>query len=252
MDVMRLNQFSDQFYTAFIEGDRYKLYLNGLATTMQLSLWGVLIGISLGLVLALMRLSKVKVLGFNPLSAISGFYIDIIRGTPMVVQLLIFYFVLFGSVRSVDVYINIFGWVVSFNINLKILVGSLAFGCNSAAYVSEIIRAGILSIDHGQTEAGRSLGLSGMQNMRFIVLPQALKNVVPALCNEFIVLIKETSIFGYIGGVDLTKVGEQIRTKTFIALLPLLGVALIYYLVVKLLSLLMQRIERRLRAGDHR
>ncbi|MDR3050220.1 MAG: amino acid ABC transporter permease [Oscillospiraceae bacterium] len=223
-----------QIYTAFIEADRYMLYLNGLKATLQLSLGGVFIGLSLGLLLALMRLTKAR-----PLSALSGAYIDIIRGTPMVVQLLVFYFVIFGSVRSTSP-------------NFKVMVGAIAFGCNSAAYVAEIIRAGILSIDSGQAEAGRSLGLSGAQCMRFIVLPQAVKNVIPALGNELITLIKETSIFGYIGGVDLAKAGEQIRTKTFIPFVPLFGVALIYYLVVKALTYLLRLLERRLRAGDNR
>ncbi len=234
-----MDEFLRQLHITFIEGDRYKLYLNGLKVTMQLSLGGVLIGITLGLILALMRLSSFKRLKFNPLSALSGLYIDIMRGTPMVVQLLIFYFVVFGNVRSTSP-------------NFKVMVGAIAFGCNSGAYVAEIIRAGILSIDHGQTEAGRSLGLSTWQNMQHIVLPQAIKNVIPALCNELIVLVKETSIFGYIGGVDLAKVGEQIRAKTFIPLVPLLGVALIYYVVVKVLTVLMQMLERRLRASDHR
>jgi ABC-type amino acid transport system permease subunit len=155
------------------------------------------------------------------------------------VQLLIFYFVIFGSVRSTS------PW-------FKILVGSIAFGCNSAAYVAEIIRGGILSIDPGQTEASRSLGLSHGQTMRWIILPQAVKNIIPSLCNELIVLVKETSILGYIGGVDLTKVADQIRSSTFEAFGPLLAAALIYYVVVKLLTLGMQLIERRLRASDHR
>lgn len=227
------------FEKVFITGDLYKLYLNGLKVTMQLSVMGVLIGIVLGLILAFMRLSKWTVLGVRPLSVVSGFYIDIIRGTPMVVQLLIFSFVIFSGVRSNSPF-------------TKVLMGALAFGCNSGAYVSEIVRGGILSVDHGQTEAGRSLGLTNWQNMRYIILPQALKNVIPSLGNEFIVLIKETSIFGYIGGLDLAKVGDQIRAKTFVIFMPLLIVAVMYYVVVKLLTILMQIIERRLRESDHR
>ncbi len=232
-------EFLQNLYTAFIEGDRYKLYFNGLKITMQLSLGGVIIGITLGLILAMMRLSKWKLLGVNWLSGIAGTYIDIIRGTPMVVQMLIFYFVIFGSVTSTAP-------------STKVMIGALAFGCNSGAYVAEIIRAGIQSIDHGQTEAGRSLGLNSIQTMRFIILPQAIKNVIPALCNELIVLVKETSIFGYIGGVDLAKVGEQVRARTFESMGSLVIIALMYYLVVKLLTILMQLIERRLRASDHR
>ena len=223
----------------FVEGGQYVRFFRGLGVTMELSLYGVMIGIALGLVLALMRLSRFRILGFNPLSALSGAYIDIMRGTPVVVQLLIFSFVIFAGVKSTSP-------------RLKILIGALAFGCNSAAYVAEIIRGGILSVDHGQTEAGRSLGLTYGQTMRRIILPQAAKNVIPSLCNELIVLVKETSVVGYIGGLDLTKVGEQIRQATFVMFLPLFAVALIYYVVVKLLTILMQIVERRLRASDHR
>lgn len=234
--------FIEDFQRVFIEGDRYKLFLNGVGVTLQLSVFGVCIGILGGLLLALMRLSNNKVA-----RSISGIYIDIIRGTPMVVQLLIFYFVFFGGVREIAL-----GPLVFEGAGLRVFIGALSFGCNSAAYVAEIVRAGIQSIDHGQTEAGRSLGLSGWQTMRLIVLPQAVKNVIPALGNELIVLIKETSIFGYIGGVDLTKVGEQIRTKTYIAFLPLIAVAVIYYVIVKALSLVLARVERRLRESDIR
>lgn len=234
--------FIEDFQRVFIEGDRYKLFLNGVGVTLQLSVFGVCIGILGGLLLALMRLSNNKVA-----RSISGIYIDIIRGTPMVVQLLIFYFVFFGGVREI-----VLGPLVFEGAGLRVFIGALSFGCNSAAYVAEIVRAGIQSIDHGQTEAGRSLGLSGWQTMRLIVLPQAVKNVIPALGNELIVLIKETSIFGYIGGVDLTKVGEQIRTKTYIAFLPLIAVAVIYYVIVKALSLVLARVERRLRESDIR
>ena len=231
--------FIRDFEKVFINGGQYIRFLRGLGVTMEISLYGVMIGIALGLVLALMRLSRFKVLGFNPLSTISGAYIDMMRGTPVVVQLLIFSFVIFGGIRSTSP-------------RLKILIGALAFGCNSAAYVAEIIRGGILSVDHGQTEAGRSLGLTYGQTMRRIILPQAAKNVVPSLCNELIVLVKETSVVGYIGGVDLTKVGEQIRASTFVMFLPLFTVALIYYGVVKLLTFGMRLIERRLRESDHR
>jgi His/Glu/Gln/Arg/opine family amino acid ABC transporter permease subunit len=227
------------FQKVFIEGGAYRTFLNGLLVTLQLALGAVIVGVLLGLTLAFMRLSNWRVLGVKPLSMLSGAYIDLIRGTPMVMQLLIFSFVIFGGIRST-------------NPMVKLGIGALAFGCNSGAYVAEIIRAGILSVEHGQTEAGRSLGLTQWQTMRHIVLPQAAKNVIPALGNELIVLIKETSIFGYIGGVDLAKVGEQVRARTFFSLVPLLTVALMYYVVVKLLTMLLQIVERRLRAGDHR
>ena len=243
MNLCSLQSIGQDLYKVFIEGDRYKLFLNGLGVTLQLSIFGVIIGIFGGLVLALMRLSHSKVL-----NAISGTYTDIVRSTPMVVQLLIFYFVFFGGVRDINLF---WTWKIE-GAALKIFVGALSFGCNSAAYVGEIIRAGIQSIDKGQMEAGRSLGLPYGATMRLIILPQAVKNVIPALGNELIALVKETSIFGYIGGIDLTKVGEQIRAKTFIAIIPLIAVAAIYYVVVKLLTILMRYIERRLRESDIR
>lgn len=243
MNLCSLQSIGEDLYKVFIEGDRYKLFLNGLETTLQLSLFGVVIGIFGGLVLALMCLSKSKIL-----KTISNAYTDIMRGTPMVVQLLIFYFVFFGGVREINLF-----WIWKIDgAALKVFVGALSFGCNSAAYVGEIIRAGIQSIDKGQMEAGRSLGLPYGATMTKIILPQAVKNVIPALGNELITLVKETSIFGYIGGIDLTKVGEQIRAKTFIAIVPLLAVAAIYYVVVKILTIVMRYVERRLRESDIR
>lgn len=243
MNLCSLQSIGEDLYKVFIEGDRYKLFLNGLGTTLQLSLFGVVIGIFGGLVLALMCLSKSKIL-----KTISNAYTDIMRGTPMVVQLLIFYFVFFGGVREINLF-----WIWKIDgAALKVFVGALSFGCNSAAYVGEIIRAGIQSIDKGQMEAGRSLGLPYGATMTKIILPQAVKNVIPALGNELITLVKETSIFGYIGGIDLTKVGEQIRAKTFIAIVPLLAVAAIYYVVVKILTIVMRYVERRLRESDIR
>lgn len=223
--------FMERVQKNFIEAERWSQYLNGLKVTLMVSLMAVLLGIVLGVILALMRLSKNKVL-----SGISGLYIDVIRGTPMVVQLMIFYFVLLGPTTRLD----------------KTVIAAIAFGCNSGAYVAEIVRAGILSIDKGQTEAGRSLGLNEVMTLRYIVLPQAFKNILPALGNELIVLIKETSILGYIGVVDLARVGEQIRARTLDAFMPLIAVAIVYYVIVKLLSFLLQKLERRMRAGDQR
>ncbi len=223
--------FIDQFTRNFITADRWKLLLGGLSTTLIVSGLAVVLGIALGVLLALMRLSK-----FKPFSFFAGGYIDAIRGTPMVVQLMIFYFVLLGPTTGLD----------------KVYIAAIAFGCNSAAYVAEIVRAGILSIDQGQAEAGRSLGLTDAMTMRLIVLPQAIKNILPALGNELIMLIKETSILGYIGVVDLTRAGEQIRTRTLDAFLPLLAVALVYYIIVKILSFLLKKLERRLRESDRR
>ncbi|MCL1963892.1 MAG: amino acid ABC transporter permease [Firmicutes bacterium] len=215
----------------FITADRWRLLLDGLGTTLQVSFMAVILGIVLGVLLAFMRLSKAR-----PLSFLSGAYIDIIRGTPLVVQLMIFYFVLLGPTTKLD----------------KAIIAAIAFGCNSGAYVAEIVRGGILSVDHGQEEAGLSLGLTRAMTMQYIVLPQAFKNILPSLGNELIVLIKETSILGYIGVVDLARAGEQIRARTLDAFLPLIAVAVVYYVLVKFLSFLLLRLERRLRESDQR
>lgn len=169
------------------------------------------------------------------LRVVGGVYTDVIRGTPSVTQLMIIYFVIFA-------FVQLDKWIIA----------AIAFGINSGAYVSEIIRAGILSIDKGQTEAGRSLGLSAFQTMSRIVIPQAVKNIFPALCNEFIVLIKETAIVGYVGLMDIQKAGDFIKSATFIAFMPLIGTAVIYYILIKILTLLLGRIEARLRKSDAR
>lgn len=223
--------FMERIERNFIAADRWKLLLGGLQVTLTISLIAVIIGVVLGMALALMRLSKLK-----PLQWLSGGYVDIIRGTPVVVQLMIFYFVLLGPNTMLD----------------RTVIASIAFGCNSGAYVSEIIRAGILSVEGGQREAGLSLGLTGGMTMRFIIMPQAIKNILPSLGNELIMLIKETSIVGYIGVVDLSRAGEQIRARTLDAFMPLIAVAAIYYVIVKLLSFLLKRLERRLRESDQR
>ncbi len=222
--------FSDVFYRCFIEEDRYKLLLSGIGVTVKVSVLAVIFGILIGMLIAMCNLSKKK-----PLRLIGGIYTDVIRGTPSVTQLMIIYFVVFASV-------DLDKWIIA----------SIAFGINSGAYVSEIIRAGILSIDKGQTEAGRSLGLSAYQTMSRIVIPQAVKNIFPALCNEFIVLIKETAIVGYVGLMDIQKAGDFIKSATYIALAPLLGTAVIYYVLIKVLTLVLKRIEYRLRKSDAR
>ena len=221
----------ERFIRNFLESDRWRLLMNGLLVTLKVSFFAILIGIVLGVLLALLRISKRKLL-----SAPAGAYIDVIRGTPMVVQLLIFYFVIFGPIKWID----------------KTWIAIMAFGFNSGAYVAEIVRGGILSVDHGQTEAGRSLGLTEAMTMRYIVLPQAFKNILPSLGNELIVLIKETSILGYIGVTDLARVGDQIKTRTLDAFMPLIAVAAVYYGLTKTLSLLLARLERRLRESDQR
>ena len=222
--------FCDLFYKCFIKEDRDKLLVGGIGVTIKVSLLAIIIGILIGMLIAMCNLSKKKLLKF-----IGGLYTDIIRGTPSVTQLMIIYFVIFASV-------NLDKWIIA----------AIAFGINSGAYVSEIIRAGILSIDKGQTEAGRSLGLSAFQTMTRIVIPQAVKNIFPALCNEFIVLIKETAIVGYVGLMDIQKAGDFIKSATFIAFMPLIGTAVIYYVLIKILTLLLGRIEARLRKSDAR
>lgn len=222
--------FCDTFTRCFIKDNRYMLLLDGIGVTIRVSLVAVLIGIAIGLLIALCNLSSNKLL-----KVIGGIYTDVIRGTPSVTQLMIIYFVIFASV-------NLGKWIIA----------AIAFGINSGAYVSEIIRAGILSVDKGQTEAGRSLGLSASQTMTRIVIPQAVKNIFPALCNEFIVLIKETAIVGYVGLMDIQKAGDFIKSATFEAFMPLIGTAIIYYVLIKILTLVLNRIESRLRASEVR
>ena len=218
------------FILNFITENRYMHIVTGFGVTIQVSLLSVLIGIIIGVFVALAALSKNK-----PLNTVSRWYTDIIRGTPSVTQLLIVYFVIFGSSR-LD----------------KWIIASIAFGINSGAYVSEIIRAGIQSVDHGQVEAGRSLGLSASQTMIKIIIPQAVKNIFPALVNEFIVLIKETAIVGFIGLEDLAKGGDFIRSRTYSAFMPLVGTAIIYFILIKLLTKFFTMIEKRLRKSEIR
>ena len=223
----------DSYYRALIAEQRYLMYLDGLKMTLLVSLLAIILGVALGTILALMRMTAERRGKSTLLSKIAYVYIDIIRGTPTVTQLLIMYFVVLKGVDG-------------------LIVGTVTFGLNSAAYVAEIIRAGILAVDHGQMEGGRSLGLSYGQTMKDIILPQAVKNILPALGNEFIVLIKETAILGYVSIVDLTKVADFVTSRTYEAFAPLIGTAIIYYLVVKVLTLVLGAVERRLRQSDKR
>jgi len=220
----------DQFNRCFIEEDRYMLLVRGVGVTIKVSILAVILGVIIGFLIALCNLSEKKAL-----RRIGGIYTDIIRGTPSVTQLMIIYFVVFASVR----------WE-------KWIIAGIAFGINSGGYVAEIFRAGIQSIDKGQTEAGRSLGLNAGQTMRAIILPQAIKNVFPALCNEFIVLVKETAIVGYVGLMDIQKAGDFIKSATFLAFMPLVGTAVIYYVLIKILNLGLKAIEKSLRKSDIR
>lgn len=230
-----LQEFQDRFYLNFIADDRWKYLVNGLKTTLTVTFFAVLIGIVLGFIVAIVRSTCEKTGKLRLLNAVCKVYLTVIRGTPVVVQLLIIYFVIFGSV-NID----------------KTLVAILAFGLNSGAYVAEIIRGGIMSIEGGQLEAGRSLGLGYGQTMIYVILPQVFKNVLPALGNEFIVLLKETSVAGYIALEDLTKGGDIIRSRTYDAFMPLIAVALIYLAMVLVFSKLLSILERRLRNNERR
>ena len=221
------------FYINFVKDARYLYLLKGFATTLLITCFAVLLGIVIGFAVAVIRSAHDQAGKFKVLNSICQVYLTVIRGTPVVVQLLIIYFVIFGAV---DV--------------AKILVAIVAFGINSGAYVAEIIRGGIMSIDRGQMEAGRSLGLSYNQTMNSVILPQAFKNVLPALGNEFIVLLKETSVSGYIALQDLTKAGDVIRSQTYDAFFPLIAVALIYLAVVMFLSWLLGKLEKRLKKNE--
>ncbi len=227
--------FGESFYENFVAEDRWQYLLSGLGNTLVITVLSVIIGILLGFVIAVIRSTHDKTGKFGFLNGLAKIYLTVIRGTPVVVQLLIIYFVIFASV-NID----------------KTFVAVLAFGLNSAAYVAEIVRSGIMSIDNGQFEAGSSLGFSYSQTMISIILPQAFKNVLPALANEFIVLLKETSVAGYIAINDLTKGGDTIRSQTYEPLLPLLAVAAIYLVLVMFLSHFVTKLERRLSKNDRR
>ena len=222
------------FYQNFIVDDRWRYIADGLKNTLTITFFAVLIGIVLGFLVAIIRSTYENTHKLKLLNAICTVYLTIIRGTPVVVQLMIMYFVIFAS--------NDPGLVPT---------AIMAFGINSGAYVAEIFRSGIGSIERGQFEAGRSLGFNYAQTMLFIIMPQAFKNVVPTLANEFIVLLKETSVAGYIGLQDLTKGGDIIKSRTYSAFMPLIAVAIIYLVMVMVFSYLVKLLERRLRKSEH-
>ena len=224
-----ISNFYDSFYQSVIYDGRYKFILEGLFHTILIALFAVIIGIIIGTIIALIRNNYENNGKMRIASTICKWYVDIVRGTPVILQLMIIYYVIF---KSVDVSI--------------ILVGILAFGINSGAYVSEIIRSGIKSVPIGQSEAGYSLGLKYNQVMRFIVLPQAIRNVLPALGNEFITLLKETSVGAYIGIIELTKASDIIASRTYDYFFPLLIIAVIYLIMTLGLSKLVSMMERRL------
>jgi ABC-type amino acid transport system permease subunit len=237
-------KLKEDFILNFIDDNRWKWLIDGLKNTLIITFFSLLLGLAIGIVIATVRSTfdknkeeYKKKGGISYViwcigNAICNLYLTVIRGTPVVLQLLIAYFIIFASSRN------------------GVAVAIFAFGLNSGAYVAEIIRGGIMSIDNGQFEAGRSLGFNYVQTMIYIIIPQVFKAILPTLCNEFIVLIKETSVAGYVGIVDLTKAGERIRGVTFSAFMPLIAVALIYLAVVVVLTQLVKILERRLRKNE--
>ena len=231
------------FILNFVQANRWKYLWDGLGRTLLITLLAGLLGVAIGVVIAMIRSTfdktregARKTIGrriFAVLDWVCRVYLTVLRGTPVVVQLMIIYFVIFASSDN------------------GTLVAALAFGLNSGAYVAEIVRGGIMSIDQGQFEAGRSLGFNYIQTMRFVIIPQTIKNVLPALANEFIALLKETSVAGYVAVADLTKGGDIIRSRTYSPFLPLIAVALIYLVLVMFFSHLVSILERRLRNSDH-
>lgn len=237
-----LQNFAEQFTMAFITDDRWKYIVKGLGNTLLLTFFSLILGVVIGIVVSAIRstydkqYSQLKkgigkgLLAF--FDKICKIYLTVIRGTPVMVQILIIFFVIMASSKN------------------KILCGIIAFGINSGAYVAEIIRSGIMSIDQGQTEAGRSLGYNYIQTMWYIVLPQAFKNILPTLANEFIVLLKETSVASYVGVIDLTGAANIIRGITYQSFFPLIAIAIIYLIMVIFFTKLVNLLERRLKNGE--
>lgn len=231
-------EFYVYFYQAFLENNRWMQYLEGVGTTLVITAAALAIGLALGVLVAIVRTAhdqqrpgkKSFLLGIA--DAVCRVYVTVIRGTPMMVQLLIMYFVIFSGSRENN------------------LVGTIALGINSGAYVAEIIRGGLMALDPGQMEAGRSLGMNYVDTMRFIVIPQAFKSILPSLGNEFIMLLKDTSLITVIGGKELVNAAQAIYNRTYEQMFPLLGVASIYLVIVMVLTWLLGILERRMRQGD--
>ena len=229
-----MENLQHQFNRYFVDNGATEWWLTGLKTTLLVTVIALCIGVVLGLLIALIRSTHEQTGKLKLLNIVARVYLTIIRGTPSMIQILFLYSVIFATV----------------NLN-NIVIGGIAFGINSGAYVAEIFRSGIMSVDKGQTEAGRSLGLNSAQTMRLIIIPQAFKNVLPALINEMIVLLKETAIIGYIGTIDITKAATLVQSRTYDALVPLLSAAIFYLILVMILTYFMGKLERRLRKSDH-
>lgn len=231
-----MHSIIQRIITSLIEKNRYLYIVTGFENTIVVTVCACILGVLIGLAISTIKVMNKKSFFGKLAEWLADCYLTVIRGTPAVVQVMIIYFVILAPIKSMP----------------KILVAIIAFGINSGAYVAEIIRAGILAVDKGQMEAGRSLGLNYGTTMRFIILPQALKNILPALGNELITLLKETSVAGFIGFQDLTKASDIIMSQTYDALVPLLLIALVYLGVVMLMTWGLRKLERRLRKSDHR
>lgn len=231
--ISEFNEFCHMFYLNFIAKDRWQYLTDGLMVTLEITLCACVIGIVIGFLVAIVRTTHDSTGRWKILNFFCNVYLTVIRGTPVVLQLLIIFFGVFSSV------------LVS-----KTVVAIVAFGINSGAYVAEIVRGGIMAVDAGQMEAGRSLGFSYGKTMWYIITPQAFKNVLPSLGNEFIVLLKETAVCGYIALNDLTRGGDIIRSQTASAFMPLIGVAFIYLILVMIFSKLVKNLERRLQKSE--
>lgn len=229
-----MQQFIDEFKLNFIDESRWQYIVQGLGTTILISLLAVIVGIVIGFLVAIIRSNHDKTGHMKIANALCKVYLTVIRGTPTMIQLLIIYYVIFATVNVP-----------------KIVVAFVAFGLNSGAYVAEIVRSGIMAVDDGQFEAGRSLGLNYKQTMRHIVMPQAFKNVLPALINEMIVLLKETAIIGYIGITDITKAATLVQSRTYSAFVPLISAAVFYWVLVTIMTYFTGKLERRLRKSEH-
>lgn len=227
-----------QIYLNFIKDNRYTYIVDGLGATLLITVLALCIGVVIGTLIALVKVASLsnRSLPMRVLEKVANLYLTVIRGTPMVVQLFIMYYFILSPFPGID----------------RITAAVIAFGINSGAYVAELIRSGILSVDKGQTEAGRSLGLTNRQTMVSIIFPQALKNILPAIGNETIALLKETSVAGFIGVVDLAKAGDIIRSQTYQPFFPLISIAIVYLVIVIALTSLLTRFERRLRKSDIR
>ena len=230
------DNLGQQIYSTLVQDDRWQLFVSGLGNTLLITLVAVVLGVIIGALVAIAKVNAVYNRHWKWVAVICDVYTTIIRGTPVVVQLLIMYYIVFASAKT----------------DMAVYVAALTFGINSGAYVSEIIRAGIMSIDRGQMEAGRSLGLSQGMTMSYIIFPQAIKNVLPALGNEVITLFKETSIVGYVAVADLTRVAEMIRSRTWSPFVPLFFIAAVYLGIVMLLTWALRKMEARLAQSDVR